>query len=139
MNPQEKMTAHPTRGIFVFLLGTVICALPLLWPLTATDYDPHYGKYPLWVMANCGVIALASAYSLIVICCLRRWGFLWISVLGLLLIGLSLLAGFVFWAFGLLLFPIGPILLLSVGLLATFPKNKPANKPWDATGDNVPC
>lgn len=128
MKPQEKSSFRPVQGVFVFLFGTAICALPLLWPLTTTEYDSHYGKYPLWVMANCGVITLSTIYSLIAICCLRRWGFLWISVLGFLLIGLSLLAGFAFWAFGFILFPVAPILLLSSGLLATFPKNEPVNK-----------
>lgn len=121
---QIKTKVYPSRGVIVFALGLLISAVPLLWPLTTTNYDPDYGKLPLWVIANCGVITIASVYSFVVICLLRRWGFLWIAIVGLFLIGFSLLAGFAFWALGILLFPVGPLLILAVAVLAAFPKNK---------------
>ena len=131
MKPQKPKSVYPARGFFVLILGMLISALPLIWPLTTTDYDPNYGKFPLWVMANCGVITLASVYSLIIICCLRRWGFLWIPIIGVFLIGLSLLAGFAFWALGFFLFPVAPVLLIAVSVLTALPK-KPTSEQGSA-------
>lgn len=106
------------RGLLVLLLGTLVSALPLIWPLTTDRYDPDYGKFPLWILANCGVIALSAGYCGLIILIYGRWKWLWIPLLGFLLVPVALLAGFAFWALGLFLLPIGPLLLLAAGAMA---------------------
>jgi hypothetical protein len=106
------------RGLFAVLLGTIICSLPLIWPLTTDQYDPHYGKFPLWIIANCGVIALAVIYCFVTIIVFRRWGWIWIPLLGFLTVPVALFAGFAFWGLGIFLIPIGPVLVLTAGLIA---------------------
>lgn len=103
------------RGLLVVLLGAIISALPLIWPLTTDQYDPHYGKFPLWILANYGVIALSAGYCWLMILIFGRWRWLWIPLLGFLLVPVALLAGLAFWALGLFLLPVGPVLLLVAG------------------------
>ena len=106
------------RGLLFILVGAMVSALPLIWPLTTDQYDPHYGKLPLWILANCGVIALSAGYCGLMVLVFNKWRWLWIPILGFLLVPLALLAGFAFWALGLLLIPVGPVLLLVAGLIA---------------------
>jgi hypothetical protein len=104
------------KTLLILLFGIVISSLPLLWPLTAENYDPDYGKLPLWLLANCGVISIASIFCVIILLICHRRGLLWIPILGFLLIPLALAGGFTFFALGFLLLPIAPILLLISGL-----------------------
>ena len=124
MEEIENKRFHLGRGLLVLVLGSLISSLPLIWPLTATDYDPNYGKFPLWIMANCGVITLASFYSFIVISILRRWKYLWISIVGLFCIVLSLFLGFAFWVAGILLLPVAPFVLIASSILAVLPERE---------------
>lgn len=112
------MNNRYTRGLLVTLVGVAISALPLIWPLTTDQYDPHYGKFPLWILANCGVIALSAAYCGLMVIVFGRWRWIWIPLLGFLTVPIALLAGFAFWALGLFLIPIGPVLVLTAGLIA---------------------
>jgi hypothetical protein len=102
----------------VVFVGALISATPLLWPLTTDQYDPHYGKLPLWILANCGVIALSAAYCVLITLIFCKWRWLWIPFLGFLTVPVAMFAGFAFWALGLLLIPVGPVLLLLAGLIA---------------------
>ncbi|MES2996059.1 MAG: hypothetical protein V4733_04535 [Verrucomicrobiota bacterium] len=111
------MNNRYTRGLLVILVGAAISALPLIWPLATDQYDPHYGKFPLWILANCGVIALSAAYCGLMVIIFERWRWLWIPLLGFLLVPVALLAGFAFWALGIFLIPVGPVLLLIAGLI----------------------
>ena len=122
------MNNRHTRGLLVILVGAAISALPLIWPLTTTQYDPHYGKLPLWILANCGVIALSAAYCGLMVIHFGRWGWLWIPLLGFLMVPVAFLAGFAFWALGIFLMPIGPVLVLTAGLIAIRQKKSEARR-----------
>lgn len=112
------------RGVGVLLGGLFVSALPLLWPLFETDFDPNYGKFPLWVLAGVGSAVLSLLYSFIVLCSLRKIGSVWIPLIGLACLGMSLLADFAFWGIALLVIPLGPLALIAVSVLATFPEKE---------------
>jgi len=124
------------RGLLVILVGAAISALPLIWPLITDQYDPHYGKFPLWILANCGVIALSAAYCGLMVIHFRRWGWLWIPLLGVLAVPLALIAGFAFWALGIFLIPIGPVLIMAAGLISI--QQKKSEQAGASDGDNAP-
>ena len=121
--------------MLVILVGAAISALPLIWPLTTDQYDPHYGKFPLWMLANCGVIALSAVYCGLMVIVFGRWRWIWIPLLGLLTVPVALLAGFAFWALGIFLIPIGPALVLAAGVIAI--QKRKANKTLHPTAGNV--
>jgi hypothetical protein len=114
------------RGLLVIVVGMAISALPLIWPLISDQYDPHYGNFPLWILANCGVIALSAAYCGLIAIRSGRWGWLWIPLLGFLAVPVALVAGFAFWAFGIFLLPIGPVLILAAGWISIQPNKSEA-------------
>ena len=124
-NQEQRHKYGP--AVWLFLLGLLLSGLPLLWPLTTTNFDPHYGKFPLWVLANCGVITISSLYSFIIIALYRKWVCLWIPVVGFLLIPVSLMGGLVFWVIGIFLFPVGPVILLVTSVI-TLKKNNVAEQ-----------
>jgi hypothetical protein len=130
----EKTTkSHPVRGLLVFVCGLLVSSLIFLWPIFTTDYDPNYGKAPLWIMAGIIALVISGIYSGIVLLILRRWKMAsWLggSMLGgaALLVVFTPVIGFAVWAFLPLCLPLLPILLISVSCVAALPINRQANK-----------
>lgn len=123
---KQGMKKRYTKGLPVILLGAAISALPLVWPLTTDRCEPLYGKFPLWILAYCGVTALSVAYCGLMAIFFGRSRWIWIPLLGFLTVPVALLDGFEFWTLGVFLIPIGPALLLTSELIAIQPKKSAA-------------